>query len=84
MSYPRTATPELLARIERVCRMRIAADAIPTDQQIADESGVRRPLVSRWMGAIRKALVAGGQPDNVSREACSDIEMLIEEIRSGK
>lgn len=64
MSHPRTATPELIQRIEHVCRMRIAAGTIPSDKQIANEAGVSRRLVREWMGRIRKAVIAGGQPGN--------------------
>lgn len=73
MGYPRTATPELLERIERVCRMRLAAEAV-TDQQIADAFGVRRSLVSRWMGAIRKAIISGGQPDKAGTDTAFHVE----------
>lgn len=62
MAYPRSAGPELLARIERVCRMRIAADSIPSDWQIAQEHHVSERVVARWMSRIRKAIIAGGQP----------------------
>lgn len=74
MGYPRAATAELLQRIERVCRMRIAADAIPSDWDIACEHGVSERVVARWMSRTRKAILAGGQPD----EACTDTAFRVE------
>lgn len=66
MGFPRSATPELLKRIERVCRMRIAAAAIPTDWQLAMEFGVSERVVARWMHRTRKAIIGGGQPSTAT------------------
>lgn len=63
MGNRRIPDPALLQRIERVCRMRLGAEQIPSDAQLAMEAGVRRSLISRWMGAMRKAIIASGQPE---------------------
>lgn len=63
MGNPRIPDAALLERIERVCRMRLAAEQIPTDASLALEAGVRRSLISRWMSRMRKAVIASGQPD---------------------
>lgn len=49
MGYPRSATSELIAEIERVCRMRLAAKTILSDRQLARKHNVSERVVSRWM-----------------------------------
>lgn len=63
MGKARIATPALLERIERVCRMRLAAEQIPSDAQLALSEGVSRRLIRHWVGRIRRSIIAGGQPD---------------------
>lgn len=63
MGKARIATPELLDRIERVCRMRLAAEQIPSDAQLALAEGVSRRLIRHWIGRIRRSIIASGQPD---------------------
>ena len=62
MGKPRILDAASLQRIERVCRMRLAAEQIPTDQQLAQDAGVKRSLIRWWMRVVRKAIIASGQP----------------------
>jgi len=54
MPYPRKATPELLERLEQIVEMRLA---IPSDKQLAYETGFSEKLIQRWMTYLRRKRV---------------------------